>query len=65
VVVTLDSEHPQEGMVYLDMPALGYEWTDQFIAHDEVTGATYEWGQANYVRLDPIQAVAHILAVAK
>jgi starch synthase (maltosyl-transferring) len=65
VVVTLDPEQPQEGTVWLDLPALGHEWTDRFIVHDEVSGATWEWGQSNYVRLDPVQSVAHILAVAR
>jgi len=65
VVVNLDSEHPQEGMVYLDLPALGHDWSDKLVVHDEVTGATWEWGQTNYVRLDPVQAVAHILAVTR
>ena len=65
VVVNLDTEHPQDGMVYLDMPTLGYAWSDKINVHDEVTGATWEWGQTNYVRLDPVQAVAHILAVTR
>jgi starch synthase (maltosyl-transferring) len=65
VVVTLDPAHAQEGMVYLDLPALGFDWNDRFVVHDEVTGATWEWGQSNYVRLDPLQAVAHILSVSR
>ena len=65
VVVTLDPDHPQEGTVWLDLPALGRDWQDRLTVHDEVTGATWEWGQSNYVRLDPTQAVAHILAIAR
>jgi starch synthase (maltosyl-transferring) len=65
VVVTLDPEHPQEGTVWLDLPALGHEWADRFVVHDEVSGATWEWGQSNYVRLDPVQSVAHILSLAR
>jgi starch synthase (maltosyl-transferring) len=26
-----------------------------------VTGDEYQWGQANYVRIDPAKSVAHIL----
>jgi starch synthase (maltosyl-transferring) len=63
VVVTLDPEHVQEGTVWLDLPALGRDWQDRLVVHDEVSGATWEWGQANYVRLDPVQQVAHILSV--
>jgi starch synthase (maltosyl-transferring) len=62
-VVNLDPHHPQEGTVQLDLPALGFGWSDRFPVRDEVTGANWEWGQANYVRLDPIHAVAHILSV--
>ena len=35
------------------MPALGLDWDDRFAVHDEIAGADYEWGQFNYVRLDP------------
>jgi starch synthase (maltosyl-transferring) len=65
VVVSLDPEHPQEGTVWLDLPALGRDWQDRMVVHDEVTGATWEWGQANYVRLEPQNAVAHILSVPR
>ncbi len=64
-VVTLDPFATAEGMVWLDLPALGMEWQDRFAVHDEVTGETYDWGQANYVRLEPWRAVAHVLAVAR
>jgi starch synthase (maltosyl-transferring) len=65
VVINLDSYHPQEGTLWLDLPTLGMDWSDRFIVHDEVTGATWNWGQANFVRLDPIHAVSHILSVSR
>jgi starch synthase (maltosyl-transferring) len=65
VVVTLDPEHVQEGTVWLDLPTLGHDWSDRLVVHDEVSGATWEWGQSNYIRLDPLQQVAHILTVAR
>ena len=34
---------------------------DRFWVRDEVTGDEYQWGQANYVRIDPVRAVAHVL----
>ena len=64
-VVTLDPNQAQEGTVWLDMPALGFTWDQRFGVHDEVSGETWEWGQANYVRLDPWQHVAHILEVVR
>jgi starch synthase (maltosyl-transferring) len=33
--------------------------------HDEITGETYEWGQYNFVRLDPLKNVAHIFRVER
>ena len=30
---------------------------------DELSGDSYRWGQANYVRLDPAAAPAHIFTV--
>jgi starch synthase (maltosyl-transferring) len=64
VVCTLDSFHPQEGTTSLDMPALRADWTDRLTVHDEITGETYDWGQYNYVRLDPLR-VAHIFRVER
>ena len=34
---------------------------DRFWVRDEITGEEYQWGQANFVRLEPARAVAHIL----
>ncbi|MDO0975579.1 alpha-1,4-glucan--maltose-1-phosphate maltosyltransferase [Mycolicibacterium frederiksbergense] len=61
VVVSLNPFGPEEGTIWLDMVALGMEAYDRFWVRDEITGDEYHWGQANYVRLDPVRAVAHIL----
>jgi starch synthase (maltosyl-transferring) len=61
VVVTLNAFGPEEATIWLDMSALGMEPYDRFWVRDEVTGDEYQWGQANYVRLDPARSVAHIL----
>jgi starch synthase (maltosyl-transferring) len=45
------------------MPALGLDWHERFVATDQLTGATYDWGQRNAVRLDPFLEPAHILSV--
>ncbi|OLT13721.1 alpha-1,4-glucan--maltose-1-phosphate maltosyltransferase [Pseudonocardia sp. CNS-139] len=65
VVCTLDSSGAQEATTSLDMPSLGLDWDDRFTVHDEVSGETYEWGQRNYVRLEPWNHVAHILRVQR
>lgn len=61
VVVTLNAFGPEEATLWLDMAALGMEDYERFWVRDELTGEEYQWGQANYVRLDPGRAVAHVL----
>lgn len=64
VVVNLDPHNTREATVRLDMPALGLDWPDRFVVHDELSGESHEWQQANYVRLDPSQRVAHVFTLA-
>ncbi|MER6692436.1 alpha-glucosidase C-terminal domain-containing protein, partial [Streptomyces minutiscleroticus] len=64
VVVNLDPHHTQEATVSLDMPALGLEWHQTLTVHDQMTGESYLWGQANYVRLTPGERPAHLLTPA-
>jgi starch synthase (maltosyl-transferring) len=61
VVVTLNAFGPEESTLWLDMEALGMEAHDRFWVRDEITGDEYQWGQANYVRIDPARSIAHIL----
>ncbi|WP_252542235.1 hypothetical protein, partial [Streptomyces sp. RO-S4] len=42
-------------------PQLGLEWHESVPVRDELTGETYRWGSANYVRLGP--GGAHVLVV--
>ena len=63
VVVNLDPHGARETTVRLDLPALGMDWDDTMAVHDELSGETYLWGQANYVRLDPFHEPAHVFRV--
>lgn len=63
VVVNLNPFGAEESTLWLDMPAIGQDWNDRFSGVDEVTGQHFHWGQANYVRLEPWNAVAHIVAL--
>jgi starch synthase (maltosyl-transferring) len=63
VVVSLNSWHTQIGTTALDLPVLGLDWSDRFAVTDEITGARYDWGQYNYVELDPHREPAHVFAV--
>ncbi|MET9156116.1 alpha-1,4-glucan--maltose-1-phosphate maltosyltransferase, partial [Streptomyces griseoflavus] len=65
VVANLDPHHTQEATVSLDMPRLGLDWHESVPVRDELTGDTYHWGRANYVRLEPGRAPAHVLHVQR
>ncbi len=64
VVINLDASSAREATVWLDSSALGFDTAAGFTVTDELTGQRFSWGQANYVRLDPAVAPAHILTVA-
>ncbi|MEX5717671.1 alpha-1,4-glucan--maltose-1-phosphate maltosyltransferase [Geodermatophilus maliterrae] len=64
VVVTLDSHDRQIGTTSLDLPVLGLDWHERFGVTDELTGDRYDWGQFNYVELDPYREPAHVLSLA-
>jgi starch synthase (maltosyl-transferring) len=63
VVVNIDPHHPREATVWLDLPALGVGAGEGFVVTDELSGQEFRWGPANYVRLDPASAPAHIFTV--
>jgi starch synthase (maltosyl-transferring) len=62
-VVNLNPYQVREATAYLDLPALGLPADGRFVATDELSGESYEWGPANYVRLDPHVQPAHIFTV--
>ncbi|MEU4800674.1 alpha-1,4-glucan--maltose-1-phosphate maltosyltransferase, partial [Streptomyces sp. NPDC023327] len=59
VVANLDPHHTQEGTVFLDLGRLGLDRHASVPVRDELSGETYRWGGANYVRLGP--GGAHVL----
>ncbi|WP_082812931.1 alpha-1,4-glucan--maltose-1-phosphate maltosyltransferase [Cellulomonas timonensis] len=66
VVVNLDPFQAREGLVHLDLAALGLprpgsEPTGLFVAHDLLSEETYAWGSTVYVRLDPAVRAAHVV----
>ncbi|MDM8085034.1 alpha-1,4-glucan--maltose-1-phosphate maltosyltransferase [Cellulomonas cellasea] len=66
VVVNLDPFQTREGLVHLDLAALGLprpgsDPTGLFVAHDILSDETYAWGSEVYVRLDPAVRVAHVV----
>jgi starch synthase (maltosyl-transferring) len=65
VAVSFDPQIVQWANVSLDMPALGFDWHQRFTIRDELTGAVFDWGEHNAVRLDPFVEPAHILSVQR
>jgi starch synthase (maltosyl-transferring) len=66
VVVNLDQASAQSGWTDLDLGALGVAPGEPFEVEDLLTGAVYSWsGSANFVQLDPADAVAHVLRLRR
>ena len=63
VVLNLDPHATRETTVHLDLPALGFDWGDSVVVHDEISDQSWSWGAHNYVRLDPGHEPAHVLTV--
>ncbi|OFK01356.1 alpha-1,4-glucan--maltose-1-phosphate maltosyltransferase [Actinomyces sp. HMSC06A08] len=69
VVVNLDPHNSTQGMVDVNVPALGLALPpaegDRPVmrVRDELDGRTYEWGSRNFVDLWPEGKVAHIFSV--
>ena len=70
VVVNVDPHVTKECSVALDLAALELDPQDRtpgggFYVDDLLTGQSWEWGEYNYVRLDPHVEPAHILSVRR
>ncbi|MGH2749271.1 MAG: alpha-1,4-glucan--maltose-1-phosphate maltosyltransferase [Actinomycetota bacterium] len=64
VVVNLNPFHWEEGMLRLDLDALGLDQWETFKVHDLIGDETYEWqGSQAYIRLDPFREPAHVFRV--
>ncbi len=63
VVVNVDPHSVRETVVHLDLTRIGLEQHDTFFVRDLITGAEFEWGSDNYVRLDAFSEPVHILHV--
>jgi len=62
VVVNLNPWQASEATLDLDVEALGFPLDRPYEAYDELNRQSFTWqGPHPYVRLDPYQAVAHVL----
>jgi starch synthase (maltosyl-transferring) len=63
-VVNLDPYNAQEALIHLDLGYLGLPPYGPYLVFDELSRETYTWSGADpYVRLDPMQRVAHIFSL--
>ena len=70
VVANVDPHSVREATVYLDLESLGLSDKDldengQFTVEELLTGQTWKWGAANYVRLDAHVEPSHILSIKR
>lgn len=65
VVVNLDPRNAHDGVVELDLPALGLPADARFVAHDVLSQEVYAWDGRPWVRLDPYSRVAHVVRVER
>jgi starch synthase (maltosyl-transferring) len=63
VVANVDPHSVRETTVHLDLTRLGLDPDARFDVTDLVTGAQFEWGRDNFVRLDAFTEPCHILHV--
>ncbi|MEU8693810.1 alpha-1,4-glucan--maltose-1-phosphate maltosyltransferase [Streptomyces sp. NPDC048665] len=66
VVINLDPHRAHHATVHLEVAELGLTEGELFDVRDELGGATYRWGRANYIRLDPHRGqVAHLFTIRR
>ncbi len=61
--VNLDPHNPHHCTAFLAADAIGVAPGQRYQVTDLLTGARYEWGDSNYIRLDPQIEPAHILRI--
>jgi starch synthase (maltosyl-transferring) len=64
VVCSMDPHSIREGWVHLRLNELGVGADETFLVADLLSGANYEWGEHNFVRLSPDQT-SHIFHVRR
>ncbi|MDO8732471.1 MAG: alpha-1,4-glucan--maltose-1-phosphate maltosyltransferase [Actinomycetota bacterium] len=65
VVCSLDSYQAQQGVISWDMPVLGMDWEQRFVANDLLHDHSWTWGREAYVRLAPWEQIAHVIHVPR
>ncbi len=66
VIVSLDPQKPQDGLVCVSIAEDVVEGTETYVVRDLLDDTSYSWrGPWNYVRLDPAGVPAHVMLVER
>ncbi len=65
VVVNLDPTTEQHGRCHVPPEIVGVQPGERYTVYDLLSGQRYEWGQDNYVALDPSTEPAHIFRIER
>ncbi|MEP7287034.1 MAG: maltotransferase domain-containing protein [Chloroflexota bacterium] len=65
IAVSLDPFQAQASTVRVPLDKLGIPWGSRYNVRDLLTGEVYNWGEHNYVYLNPMGTPAHILKVER
>ncbi len=65
MAVTFNPHEWREATVHLDLDVFGAEATAGVHVEDLLDGSRYDWGEHNYVRLDPFARPAHVFHVTR
>jgi starch synthase (maltosyl-transferring) len=63
VVANVDPHSVRETLIHLDPTRFGLAPDERFTVVDLITGAQFDWGMSNFVRLDAFTEPVHILHV--
>jgi starch synthase (maltosyl-transferring) len=65
VAANLDPSRPREGVVRVPADVSGLPAGSRYEVRDLLSGAVWEWSDANYVRLDPAVEPGHVLRIER
>ncbi len=65
IAVNLDPHNAQSGTVVIPLHEVGVRPGGSFDVKDLVTGATFTWGEKNFIQLNPQGEPAHILRIER
>jgi starch synthase (maltosyl-transferring) len=63
VTCLVDPHREHSSSIWWDLPALGLDAGQRFVAHDLITGHTWTWSNETFVHLRPWENVAHVVQV--